>query len=69
MKIKIISNGLMRQNVRIVNAETDELIEGVQTAELVFSVDHPGKLILTFIDVVVEADINCIFPEQNQEKK
>lgn len=64
MKLKLISDGFRRENIRLVNAETGELVHGV--AKIEFMADAQSdistmyKIHLYDVDVDLDVDSNDV---------
>lgn len=57
IRLKLIQNGLgRRENVKVVNADTGELIRGVQKIHYEASVESYAKLVIETVDFDVDID-------------
>ncbi len=62
MKLKIISTDLRRENTKVINAETGEMLDQVGRVEIVMDANtDERKVVLTFTGI--EIDITA--PEEN----
>jgi hypothetical protein len=57
MKLKITSTDLTRENTRIINADTGELLERVSRVEIVLNENSRGTVTLVFSEM--DIDINA----------